>query len=80
MLARGLTPVPDSDRYTRVHEEATMTTRWFELDDAVDLVLGGSIENAAAAAGVLAAFAARARGWKGLRSPDAPWAARPTRV
>ena len=79
-LAREISPVPDAERHTRTGEEATMTTRWFPLDEAVDMVLAGAVENAAAAAGVLAAAAARSRDWKGLRSPDAPWAARPARV
>ncbi|MFI5955900.1 NUDIX domain-containing protein [Cryptosporangium sp. NPDC051539] len=79
-LARGLSPVPAEARFTRTDEEAGMTTRWFGLDEAVDLVLAGTIENAAAAAGILAATAARARGWKGLRGVNAPWAARPSRV
>ncbi|SHN47861.1 NUDIX domain-containing protein [Cryptosporangium aurantiacum] len=79
-LARGLSPVPDGDRHVRTGEEATMSSRWFALDEAVDLVLAGEIENAAAAAGVLAAAAARARGWQGLRGTDAPWRARPDRM
>lgn len=79
-LARGVSPVPDAERYTRRDEEAGMITRWFPLDEAVDLVLSGSIENAAAAAGILAVSVARAREWKGLRSVGASWAARPGRV
>ncbi|GAA3389717.1 NUDIX hydrolase [Cryptosporangium minutisporangium] len=79
-LARGLSAVPEGERHTRTGEEATMTTRWFPLDEAVDMALAGEIENAAAAAGVLAAAAARAREWRGLRGPDAPWRARPDRV
>lgn len=78
-LARGLSPVPDADRHTRHGEEATMTTHWFLLDDAVDRVLAGEIENAACAAGILAAAAARSRGWHHLRPPDAAWVARPQR-
>ncbi|TQS39895.1 NUDIX hydrolase [Cryptosporangium phraense] len=77
-LARGLTPTDAP--FERHDEEATMTTRWFALDEAVDRVLAGEIENAAAAAGILAAAAARARGWKGLRPAGAPWTARPDRV
>ncbi|GAA0277669.1 NUDIX hydrolase [Cryptosporangium japonicum] len=79
-LAREISGVPEAERYTRFDEEAGMTTAWFALDEAVDMVLAGQIENAAAAAGVLAAFAAHARGFTGLRGPDAPWAARPSRV
>jgi 8-oxo-dGTP pyrophosphatase MutT (NUDIX family) len=78
-LARGVSPVPEAQRHHRTAEESTMTTRWFELDEAVSMVLDGQIENAAAAAGVLAAVAARARNWSGLRPADAPWPARPGR-
>jgi 8-oxo-dGTP pyrophosphatase MutT (NUDIX family) len=78
-VAKGLSPVPEAERHVREGEEATMTTRWFSLDEAVTMVLTGVIENAAAASGVLAAFAARSRGWQGLRPADAPWPARPGR-
>lgn len=78
-LARDLRPVPAADRHTRTHEEASMTTRWVALDDAVEDVFAGVVENAAAAAGVLAAAVARTRNWEGLRPVDAPWPARPER-
>jgi 8-oxo-dGTP pyrophosphatase MutT (NUDIX family) len=78
-LARGLSPVPAAERHTRRAEESTMTTRWFDLDEAVTMALRGEIQNAACAAGVLAAAAAKSRDWSGLRRPDAPWPARPDR-
>lgn len=79
-LARGISPVPPAERHTRTGEEATMTTRWLPLDEAVDLALAGEIENAACVAGILAVAAAHRRGWRGLRAPEAPWRARPDRV
>ena len=54
-LARGLHDVPADDRHHREHEEADLTVRRVPLDEAVRMVLGGEITNAAAAVGVLAA-------------------------
>jgi len=54
-LARGLSPVPESDRHTREHEEAELTTAMVDLDEAVAMVLRGEITNATTVAGVLAA-------------------------
>jgi len=65
-LARDLSAVPDADRYTRVDEEAGMEVAWLPLDDAVDAVLGGRLHSPSAITGVLAAAAARARGWSTL--------------
>jgi 8-oxo-dGTP pyrophosphatase MutT (NUDIX family) len=73
-LATGLTHVerPDAE-----DEEADLTLHWFALEDAADRVLSGEIVNAAAAAGVLAAYAAVVDG-KPTRPVDAPWQDRPT--
>ncbi|RHA40484.1 NUDIX domain-containing protein [Cellulomonas rhizosphaerae] len=65
-LARGLTPVPDNERFKRTDEEATMVPVWVPLDDAVDAALGGRLHSPTAVTGVLAAAAARARGWSSL--------------
>jgi len=64
-LARGLRPVPDAERHVRTHEEAEMTTRWWDLDEAVAGVLDGRIANAACQVGVLGA-AAVVRGSAGV--------------
>ncbi|HEY1177137.1 MAG TPA: NUDIX hydrolase [Phytomonospora sp.] len=56
-LARGLREIPQADRHVRTHEEAEMTTRWWDLDEAVAGVLDGRIANAACQIGVLAAAA-----------------------
>ena len=65
------------ERDVQQHEELEMTAIWVLLDDAVDRVLSGEIENAVACLGVLAAAEARRRGFAGLRPADAPWRARP---
>lgn len=66
--------VRDSDaRFEREDEEATMEYAWVRLDDALTMVLDGRLHNPSAVIGVLAAHAARGRGWAGLRPADAPW-------
>ena len=72
-LARGLHEVPEADRHEREHEERAMVPVWVDLDAARDLVLAGSLHNPTAVCGVLAAAAARDRGWASLRPADAPW-------
>ncbi|MCU1676240.1 MAG: hydrolase [Frankiales bacterium] len=77
-LARDLTPVDTADRFAGEHEEADMPMAWVPLDDAVDLVLSGRLHNPTGVVGILAAAAARARGWETLRTVDMPWPERPT--
>ncbi|HEX5562522.1 MAG TPA: NUDIX hydrolase [Nocardioidaceae bacterium] len=72
-LARDLEAVPHDERHEREHEELDMPTAWVALDDALEAVLAGQVHNPTAVVGVLAACAARARGWKDLRPADAPW-------
>lgn len=76
-LARELTDVHDDDRFSPEHEEVTMTVRRVALDDAVRTALDGSITNAAAVAGILAAGTACAGHWRSLRPADSPWPAWP---
>jgi len=76
-LARGLTPVPDGERFAPEHEEITLTVHRVPLAEAVARVYSGELSNAAAVAGILAAAQASATGWHGLRPADAPWPARP---
>lgn len=78
-LARDLESADRPDGFVVEHEEAAMSVTRVPLDVAVQRVLAGSITNAAAVAGILAAAAAHAAGWTGLRPPDAPWPARPGR-
>ncbi|MBE1535392.1 NUDIX hydrolase [Actinomadura algeriensis] len=72
-LARGVTEVPaDEIDFERIHEEADMPVVWVPLDEAVRKVLAGDVHNMIAVTGVLAAHAARADGFAGLRPVDAP--------
>ncbi|QFG26007.1 NUDIX hydrolase [Actinomadura sp. WMMB 499] len=72
-LARDLTEVPaDEIDFERIHEEADMPVVWVPLDEAVRKVLAGEVHNMIAVTGVLAAHAARAAGFAGLRPLDAP--------
>jgi 8-oxo-dGDP phosphatase len=70
-LARGLTATASA--FVREAEEADMETRWVPLAECVDAVLARRIHNAPLAVAVLAADAARARGWQTLGEADAPW-------
>ncbi|MEO9236642.1 MAG: NUDIX hydrolase, partial [Jatrophihabitantaceae bacterium] len=76
-LARGLSEVPEQQRYAAEHEELSMTVQRHPLSRLVAMALAGELTNGPAVAAVLAAQAARAAGWAGLRSVDAPWPARP---
>lgn len=74
-LARG---VAEADApFDREHEEADMEVRWVPLDDCVDAVLARRIGNPSLVTGVLAAAAARTRGWRSLSPANAPWPAHP---
>jgi ADP-ribose pyrophosphatase len=75
-LARGVRAA-DGEPHERIDEEADMPVEWVPLDDGVRLVLDGTLHNPTAVIGILAAAAARARGWSGLRPADASWPDRP---
>ncbi|MDR6989470.1 ADP-ribose pyrophosphatase [Paenarthrobacter nitroguajacolicus] len=77
-LARGLSDVPESDRHTRTDEEAEIELHWVPLEDAVKAVLEGRLHNPSAVLGILAAAAAKADGFTGLRPANAPWPAHPS--
>ena len=51
---------------------------WIPLEEAVAAVLEGRLHNPSAVVGVLAAAAAKADGFSGLRPADAPWPAHPS--
>ncbi len=72
-LARDLRDVPEGERHDREHEELGMPLRWVGLEEAVDAVLAGRLHNSTAVIAVLAARAARDRGWATLRPADDPW-------
>lgn len=73
-LARDLQPVEHD--YVRSEEEAEFVPHWVPLEEAVSAVLDGNVKNAVTASAVLAALAARGRGWRTLRDPELPWTAR----
>ena len=68
-LARGLRPVHEDDLHDRQAEERDMVARWVPLDEALTAVLSGQVRNPSTVVGVLAAHAARSRGWRDLRVP-----------
>ncbi|NHC47069.1 NUDIX domain-containing protein [Motilibacter aurantiacus] len=72
-LARDLELAPEDDRHAGEDEEQDMPQAWVPLDEAVALVLEGHLHNPTSVSGILAAAAARARGWDTLRPADAPW-------
>ena len=77
-LARGLTEVPHHELHVRTDEEAEIELHWIPLEDAVAAVLEGHLHNPSAVVGILAAAAAKADGFRGLRPGDAPWPAHPS--
>lgn len=74
-LARDLYDVQDD--FTPEHEEASLSVYREPLAEAVRRALTGSITNASAVVGLLAAVHGRATGWRDVRPADAPWPARP---
>ncbi|PSL03539.1 ADP-ribose pyrophosphatase [Haloactinopolyspora alba] len=78
-LARGITALPEDERYSGHHEEADLDVDWVALPELVEAVLAGRVQNATLCAGVLAAWAVHVggpaeRGYGELRPADAPWA------
>jgi 8-oxo-dGDP phosphatase len=77
-LARELSDVPGHELHVRTDEEAEIELHWTPLEDAVASVLEGRLHNPSAVVGILAAAAARANNFEGLRPADAPWPAHPS--
>jgi 8-oxo-dGTP pyrophosphatase MutT (NUDIX family) len=77
-LARGLSDVPGHELHVRTDEEAEIELHWIPLEKALASVLEGRLHNPSAVVGILAAAAARADNFKGLRPADAPWPAHPS--
>jgi len=65
-LARGLVEVASD--FEREGEEADIAVRWVPIDDVADAASVGGLRNGILIAGVFAARAARATGWRTLRS------------
>jgi 8-oxo-dGDP phosphatase len=77
-LARGLSDVPGHELHVRTDEEAEIELHWIPLENALASVLEGRLHNPSAVVGILAAAAARADNFTGLRPADAPWPAHPS--
>ncbi|HEY4461711.1 MAG TPA: NUDIX hydrolase [Streptosporangiaceae bacterium] len=72
-LARDLELVPESERdFVPEAEEAHLLVDWVPLESTVPLILAGELHNGVAVIGLLAAHAARAGGFAGLRGADEP--------
>jgi 8-oxo-dGDP phosphatase len=76
-LARGLQSVTTD--FDADGEELTLTVSREPLAEAVRRVMAGSITNASAVAGILAAAQAQATDWRDLRPATARWAAQDAR-
>lgn len=75
-LARNVEARDGGRIQTGEAEELSLPGAWVPLDEAVALVLDGSLSNPSAITGILATSAARADGWVSLRDADVGWPAR----
>lgn len=76
-LARGLSPVARPDGFVVENEEADMDVVLVPLEDLVDAIYAGRVQNPTMVVGALAAYGALKSGrLDDLRTPDAPWPAR----
>lgn len=76
-LARG---IADADEvFARTAEEVDMEQRWVPLDEAVEAIRAGRVQNSVITVALLAAWFERSRGWSGLRDPETPWTRHPSR-
>lgn len=76
-LARDAKLVADDQRHERTDEEAEMISTWVPLEEAVAAVLAGKIHNPTAMIAILAAQAARANQYLGLRDANEPFDVHP---
>ena len=72
-LARDVSPVASQDRHVREAEEHGMPVAWVALDDVLEAVLDGRLQNGILVSAVLATHVGRERGWTTLRPHDTPW-------
>jgi ADP-ribose pyrophosphatase len=70
-LARGLKP--NESTFSPAGEEVDIELRWEPLDSAVTAVLSRQTQNGTLAVALLAAFAAKTRGWATTTSVETPW-------
>ena len=76
-LARGLSAAERPDGFVVEHEEADMEVCLVALDDLVDAIYAGRVQNPTMVVGALAAYAALRTGRvDALRTPEAVWPAR----
>ncbi len=73
-LARGLSDVPQHDRFARTEEERDMISRWVPREAILDAIARGRVGSPSTVIGVYALDAALRSEWSTLREPDAPWA------
>lgn len=59
--ARELSPVPEPERHVRTDEEADLSLRWWDLDEAVAAIGDGRITNGCTVAAILAVSLLRSR-------------------
>ena len=72
-LAQDPEPIPEAERdFIPRDEEASILPAWLPLDEAVRKVFAGELHNGPAALGIMAAYAARSKGYDQLRPADAP--------
>jgi 8-oxo-dGTP pyrophosphatase MutT (NUDIX family) len=74
-LARGVRAAEEV--FAREAEEADIEVVWAPLDEAVDAVLARTVHNAPLIIALLAARAAREKGWGTLGRADEPWPSHP---
>ncbi len=76
-LARGLTPAARPEGFVVEGEEAHMDVVLVPLDDLIDAIYAGRVQNPTMVVGALAAYTALRTGRvEALRRPDAGWPAR----
>jgi 8-oxo-dGTP pyrophosphatase MutT (NUDIX family) len=72
-LARDPELIPEAERdFVPEAEEASILTAWLPLEEAIGKVFAGELHNGPAALAIMAAYAARSRGYDRLRPADAP--------
>lgn len=74
-LARGVSATDEV--FERTEEEAGIEVRWVPLDEVVEAVLARRVQNSILMIAVLAAHAARGRGWRDVGAADSPWPRHP---
>lgn len=76
-LARGLSPAELPEGFAVEDEESDMGLHWLALDELVELVYAGKVQNPTMVTGTLAlALAVESGRLDSLRPADAPWPAR----